>query len=202
MRQTIAIRLSKDLAVWLEDTAAKSGVSQSKLVRDQLEKARTPHGAQTFMRLEPFGAPKISPSAKGFRAREGHRRHGFSRRFCQSERSTPQVGTECRRPRYRTAPDLRSGLGRNRFSLAQCSTGSGNDSRWVDCSGLRLPRTSAAAHNPGEPLWRSPADLADLCLIRMSELYPRHSVVTVDAEDFPVYRRNKRKAIPLICPAK
>ena len=43
-------------------------------------------------------------------------------------------------------------------------------------------------------------DLADLCLIRMSELYPRYSVITVDREDFRVYRRNKREAIPLICP--
>lgn len=43
-------------------------------------------------------------------------------------------------------------------------------------------------------------DLADLCLIRMSELYPRHSVVTVDRTDFRVYRRNKRESIPLICP--
>jgi uncharacterized protein len=43
-------------------------------------------------------------------------------------------------------------------------------------------------------------DLADLCLICMSELYPRHTVVTVDEEDFRVYRRNKREAIPLLCP--
>jgi uncharacterized protein len=43
-------------------------------------------------------------------------------------------------------------------------------------------------------------DLADLCVIRMSELYPRHSVITVDRQDFRVYRRNKREAIPLICP--
>ena len=43
-------------------------------------------------------------------------------------------------------------------------------------------------------------DLADLCLIRMSELYPRHSVLTVDREDFSVYRRNKRERIPIICP--
>ena len=42
-------------------------------------------------------------------------------------------------------------------------------------------------------------DLADLCLIRMSELYPKHSVITVD-RDFRVYRRNKREVIPLICP--
>jgi predicted nucleic acid-binding protein len=43
-------------------------------------------------------------------------------------------------------------------------------------------------------------DLADLCLIRMSELFPRHSVITVDREDFEVYRRNRREVIPLICP--
>jgi len=45
-------------------------------------------------------------------------------------------------------------------------------------------------------------DLADLCLIRMSELYPRHTVITVDEEDFRVYRRNKREAIPLLCPPR
>jgi predicted nucleic acid-binding protein len=43
-------------------------------------------------------------------------------------------------------------------------------------------------------------DLADLCLIRMSELFPGHSILTVDREDFRVYRRNKREVIPLICP--
>ncbi|HEY3972156.1 MAG TPA: PIN domain-containing protein [Candidatus Sulfotelmatobacter sp.] len=45
-------------------------------------------------------------------------------------------------------------------------------------------------------------DLADLCLIRMSELYPRHIVITVDEDDFRIYRRNKREAIPLLCPPK
>lgn len=43
-------------------------------------------------------------------------------------------------------------------------------------------------------------DLADLCLIRMSELHPAYRVITVDRQDFRVYRRNKREAIPLICP--
>lgn len=43
-------------------------------------------------------------------------------------------------------------------------------------------------------------DLADLCLIRMSEIHPQHSVITVDRNDFQVYRRNKREAIPLVCP--
>jgi hypothetical protein len=44
-------------------------------------------------------------------------------------------------------------------------------------------------------------DLADLCLVRMSELYPRHTVITVD-EDFRVYRRNKHDAIPVLSPPK
>ena len=44
-------------------------------------------------------------------------------------------------------------------------------------------------------------DLADLCLVRMSEIYPRHTIVTVD-DDFRVYRRNKREAIPLLFPPK
>jgi uncharacterized protein len=43
-------------------------------------------------------------------------------------------------------------------------------------------------------------DFADLCLIRMSELFPHHAVITTDREDFRVYRRNKREIIPLICP--
>jgi uncharacterized protein len=45
-------------------------------------------------------------------------------------------------------------------------------------------------------------DLADLCLIRMSELYPKHTLLTVDEDDFRVYRRNKREAIPLLCPPR
>jgi len=44
-------------------------------------------------------------------------------------------------------------------------------------------------------------DLADLCLIRMSELYSRHVVITVDS-DFRVYRRNRREAIPIHLPPR
>ena len=48
---------------------------------------------------------------------------------------------------------------------------------------------------------RSP-DLADLCLVRMSEEYPRYFVITTDETDFRVYRRNRRESIPLICPPR
>lgn len=59
-----------------------------------------------------------------------------------------------------------------------------------------LPQLTALAERYAD---RHP-DLADLCLIRMSELHPRHSVVTVDRADFRVYRRNKRETIPLVSP--
>lgn len=42
-------------------------------------------------------------------------------------------------------------------------------------------------------------DLADLCLIRMSELSPKHPIITVDG-DFRIYRRNGREVIPVIMP--
>ena len=45
-------------------------------------------------------------------------------------------------------------------------------------------------------------DLADLCVVRMSELFPEHDVITVDEKDFRFYRRNKREVIPLICPPR
>jgi hypothetical protein len=45
-------------------------------------------------------------------------------------------------------------------------------------------------------------DLADLCLIRMSELYPKHMMITVDETDFHAYRRNKRETIPILCPPR
>jgi uncharacterized protein len=43
-------------------------------------------------------------------------------------------------------------------------------------------------------------DLADLCLIRLSELHPEYPVVTTDYRDFHVYRRGRRGVIPLITP--
>lgn len=43
-------------------------------------------------------------------------------------------------------------------------------------------------------------DFADLCVVRMSELHPKHKVITVDHRDFTVYRRNGREPIPLLLP--
>ena len=44
-----------------------------------------------------------------------------------------------------------------------------------------------------------PMSLADACLVRMSELDPRATVVALDS-DFKIYRRNRRQAIPVLLP--
>jgi uncharacterized protein len=75
--------------------------------------------------------------------------------------------------------------------------GSGLVKLSFDC-GAQLQHLSDLAERYAD---RQP-DLADLCLIRMSELYPLHSVLTVDRADFAVYRRNRRDAIPVVCPPK
>jgi uncharacterized protein len=59
-----------------------------------------------------------------------------------------------------------------------------------------LPRMHVLARRYSD---RNP-DLADLCLIILSERLPNHKVVTVDG-DFRVYRRLQREAIPILMPA-
>ena len=59
-----------------------------------------------------------------------------------------------------------------------------------------LPQLSRLARGYAD---RNP-DLADICLIRMSELSPRHPVITVDVADFRIYRRNGRETIPVVSP--
>ena len=67
MSHTITVRLSKELATWLERVAAKTGVSQGKLVRDQLEKARASNSRGSFMRLAgAVRGPKDLSTRKGF----------------------------------------------------------------------------------------------------------------------------------------
>ena len=43
-------------------------------------------------------------------------------------------------------------------------------------------------------------DLADACIVRMTELSRDSRVITVDRDDFAVYRRNGRDLIPVIVP--
>jgi predicted nucleic acid-binding protein len=44
-----------------------------------------------------------------------------------------------------------------------------------------------------------PMSLADACLVRMTELDSRATVLTFDS-DFRIYRRNQRQVVPTIMP--
>lgn len=44
-----------------------------------------------------------------------------------------------------------------------------------------------------------PMSLADACLVRMSETLPEPMIVTTDS-DFRIYRRDGRKAVPVLMP--
>lgn len=43
-------------------------------------------------------------------------------------------------------------------------------------------------------------DYADACLVRLSELHRKHTVVTTDADDFRIYRRFGKQALLLRMP--
>jgi hypothetical protein len=67
MSHTLTIRLTPELADWLERESAKTGMPQGQLVRDQLDRARTEGSSRPFMRLAGAvrGAPTLS-TRKGF----------------------------------------------------------------------------------------------------------------------------------------
>jgi hypothetical protein len=69
MSHTITVRLTKELAEWLETTAKKNKVPQGKIIRDQLEIARKTQG-RSFMRLAgAISGPRDLSTRKGFSKR-------------------------------------------------------------------------------------------------------------------------------------
>lgn len=67
MSHTITVRLTKELATWLEQTAVKTGVSQGRIIREQLERARASASTQAFMGLAgAVRGPRDLSSRKGF----------------------------------------------------------------------------------------------------------------------------------------
>jgi hypothetical protein len=67
MSHTISVRLDRDLAEWLQETAERTGVPQGRIIREQLEKARASRPAPSFMRLAGSArGPKDLSARKGF----------------------------------------------------------------------------------------------------------------------------------------
>jgi predicted DNA-binding protein len=51
MSHTLTIRISSELAKWLEETAARTGISQGQLIREQIEKVKAESSNRAFMQL-------------------------------------------------------------------------------------------------------------------------------------------------------
>ena len=67
MSQPITIRVPAELSDWLITEAKRTGVSQGKIVRDQLMKAKTEAGGKSFMQLAgAIKGPKNLSQRNGF----------------------------------------------------------------------------------------------------------------------------------------
>lgn len=65
---------------------------------------------------------------------------------------------------------------------------------------FRLEQESASVRALMSRYHNVTMDLADACLVRLSELHPDCLLMTVDAEFRDVYRRRGRQAIPTLLP--
>jgi hypothetical protein len=67
MEDTITIRVTSDLSAWLKSTARKTGIPVSRLIREQLERAKRETGEKPFLRYAGImsGPPDLS-SRKGY----------------------------------------------------------------------------------------------------------------------------------------
>lgn len=67
MSHTISVRLTPEIAQWLEKTSATTGLSQSAIIRDELERARTKE-EKPFLALAGIvkGRPPDLSTRKGF----------------------------------------------------------------------------------------------------------------------------------------
>lgn len=66
MSNTLTVRLPDDLAEWLAQTARQTGVPRGRIIRQQLEKARSSE-ARPFLRLAGLVAgPADLSTRKGF----------------------------------------------------------------------------------------------------------------------------------------
>lgn len=66
MGNTLTVRLPEDLARWLDETARKTGMSRGRVIRNELERARS-SSKRSFLRLAgAFEGPPDLSTRKGF----------------------------------------------------------------------------------------------------------------------------------------
>ena len=69
MRNAITVRVPKSLSAWLKEESARTGLSQGRIIREQLERVRQrDNGTRSFMRLAGIvrGGPRDVSTRKGY----------------------------------------------------------------------------------------------------------------------------------------
>jgi len=70
MGNTLTIRLTDELLAWLKETSRVTGVPMGRLVREQLESAKSKGGKQRFLRhIGALSGPRDLSSRKGYSRR-------------------------------------------------------------------------------------------------------------------------------------
>lgn len=121
MGHTVTIRLTKELAAWLERASKRSVRPRGRTIREQLEKARESGARPSVMRLAGCvrGARDLSTRQGFSRPRASPTRESWSRSLCQ--RSTPRLGDANRGQRHGAAPHLRGSPRENGLSPRSAS---------------------------------------------------------------------------------
>ena len=67
MGHTLTVRLTAELAEWLDESARRTGLPQSRIVREELEKAKAGDSRRSFLRLAgSVRGPRDLSARKGF----------------------------------------------------------------------------------------------------------------------------------------
>ncbi len=66
MRKTLSIRLSEELAEWLEKKSRSTGLPQGRIVRDELDAARLGKSPRFLRHAGRLTGPRDLSSRKGF----------------------------------------------------------------------------------------------------------------------------------------
>jgi predicted nucleic acid-binding protein len=89
------------------------------------------------------------------------------------------------------------------FLLQNIHQGEDTILRLIDSQKLQIPfqinQESQIIRELMQQYRSVPMSLADACLVRMTEIYPNSTLLTLDS-DFRVYRRNKDKLVQIIMP--
>ena len=80
MSHTMSIRLTPELAEWLQEKRRETGLPISRIIRQQLERAKSESGKQPFLRhAGKISGPQDLSSRKGFARRScGKRRKNLA----------------------------------------------------------------------------------------------------------------------------